>query len=129
MDNPNFLNDYVFIKKSDINGLGVFAKTNILKDFKIQDYKGVEMKWVDYKNKYNKEDRKHFYLIRYYHKPWIIYDGKPYLTENISHYCNESNTPNVILKKGGLYSIKDIKKDEELLLKYPKFYHRNYVLN
>ena len=50
--NKKINNDLVYIKKSDIDGLGVFAKKDIVKGTKISDYYGKEMKWKTFKNKY-----------------------------------------------------------------------------
>ena len=49
---PKIENNLVTIKKSKIEGLGVFAKDDIPKGNKIADYYGKEMKWKTFKNKY-----------------------------------------------------------------------------
>jgi SET domain-containing protein len=49
--NKKINNDLVYIKKSDIDGFGVFAKKDIVKGTKISDYYGKEMKWKTFKNK------------------------------------------------------------------------------
>ena len=49
---PSVKNDLVTIKKSKIEGLGVFALNDIPKGTKIADYYGKEMKWRTFKKRY-----------------------------------------------------------------------------
>lgn len=58
----------------------------------------------------------------------IVGKEAPYLTLNISHYMNESLTPNCMLKKRGVYAVRDISVGEELTLHYGKTYPRTYTL-
>ena len=49
---PKIKNDLVIIKKSKIEGFGVFASKDIISGTKISDYYGKEMKWKTFKNRY-----------------------------------------------------------------------------
>lgn len=126
---PNINNDWTIIKKSKIEGLGVFAKTDIPKGTKIADYYGKEMKWKTFKNKYGeyKTNSLHTYPMR---RIWKILVAKeePYRSKNLTNYINEiPGKSNCELKLRALYAKKDIKKGQELLLDYPKDYNRFWL--
>jgi len=126
---PNIKNDLVTIKKSKIEGFGVFALKDIQKGTKIADYYGKEMKWKTFKNKYGdyKTNSLHTYPMR---RIWKILVAKeqPYRSKNITNYINEiPGKSNCELKLRALYSKRDIKKGEELLLDYPKGYNRFWL--
>ena len=109
-------NDLVYIKKSNIDGLGVFAKKDIKKGTKISDYYGKEMKWQTFKNKYGeyKSNSLYTYPMR---RIWkiIVAKEEPYKSENLTNYINEiKGKSNCELKLRALYAKKDIKKDSEL---------------
>ena len=122
-------NDWVIIKKSKIDGLGVFAKKDIPKGTKIADYYGKEMKWKTFKKKYGdyKSNSLYTYPMR---RIWKILVAKeePYKSNNLTNYINEmKGKTNCELKLRSLYSKRDIKKGEELLLDYPKDYNRFWL--
>ena len=124
-------NDLVIIKKSNIEGLGVFAKREIPKGTKIADYYGKEMKWKTFKRRYGdyKSNSLHTYPMR---RIWKILVAKeePYKSKNLTNYINElPNKTNCELKLRALYATKDIKKGSELFLKYPKDYNRFWLHN
>jgi SET domain-containing protein len=124
-------NEFVTIKKSNIDGLGVFAKEDIPKGTKIADYYGKEMKWKTFKNKYGeyKNNSLHTYPMR---RIWKILVAKeePYKSKNVTNYINEiRGKSNCELKLRALYAKKDIKKGKELLLDYPKDYNRFWLKN
>ena len=124
-------NEFVTIKKSKIDGLGVFAKEDIPKGTKIADYYGKEMKWKTFKNKYGeyKNNSLHTYPMR---RIWKILVAKeePYKSKNVTNYINEiRGKSNCELKLRALYAKKDIKKGKELLLDYPKDYNRFWLKN
>jgi len=126
---PKIDNDLVTIKRSKIEGLGVFAKTDIPKGTKIADYYGKEMKWKTFKNKYGeyKSNSLHTYPMR---RIWKILVAKeePYKSKNLTNYINEIHgKSNCELKLRALYSKKDIKKGDELLIDYPKNYNRFWL--
>ena len=128
---PKIDNDMVIIKKSQIEGLGVFAKDDISKGTKIADYYGKEMKWKTFKNKYGeyKSNSLHTYPMR---RIWKILVAKeePYKSRNLTNYINEvRGKSNCELKLRALYAKKDIKKGQELLLDYPKDYNRFWLKN
>lgn len=124
-------NNLVIIKKSDIEGLGVFAKNDIKKGTKIADYYGKEMKWKTFKNLYGeyKSNSIHTYPMR---RIWkiIVAKEEPYKSKNLTNYINEiRGRANCELKLKALYAKKDIKKGSELLLDYPDDYNRFWLNN
>jgi len=124
-------NDLVIIKKSNIDGLGVFAIKNIPKGTKIADYYGKEMKWKTFKNKYGKykSNSLHTYPMR---RIWkiIVAKEEPYKSKNLTNYINEiRGKSNCELKLRALYAKKNIKKNSELLLDYPEDYNRFWLKN
>ena len=129
--NSKINNELVAIKKSKIEGLGVFAKKDIPKGAKIADYYGKEMKWKTFKNRYGdyKRNSLHTYPMR---RIWKILVAKeePFKSQNITNYINEiPGKSNFELKLRALYAKKDIKKGAELLLEYPKDYNRFWLKN
>ena len=121
------INDLVIIKKSKIDGLGVFAKHNILNGTKISDYYGKEMKWRSFTKKYGqyKNNSLYTYPMRRIWKILVAKD-EPYRSNNLVNYINEMRgKENCELKKRALYVKRDIKKGEELFLAYPKDYDRS----
>lgn len=129
--NKEINNDLVYIKKSDIDGLGVFAKEDIKKGTKISDYYGKEMKWKTFKNTYGeyKSNSLHTYPMR---RIWkiIVAKEEPYKSKNLTNYINEiKGKSNCELKLRALYAKKDIKKQSELLLDYPSGYNRFWLKN
>jgi SET domain-containing protein len=129
LDLNNGWNDWVVIKKSKVEGLGVFAKRDILKGTKIADYYGKEMKWKTFKHKYGdyKTNSLYTYPMR---RIWKILVAKeePYRSKNITNYINEvKGKSNCKLQLRALYAKRDIKKGEELLLEYPKDYNRFWI--
>ena len=128
---PKIDNDLVIIKKSKIEGLGVFAKQDIPKGTKIADYYGKEMKWKTFKNKYGeyKNNSLNTYSMR---RIWKILVAKeePYKSKNLTNFINEvPGKTNCQLKLRALYAKKYIKKGTELLLDYPKDYNRFWLKN
>jgi len=134
LPNPTFKNEYVEAKKSNIPnaGRGVFAKVDIPKGTRIADFEGKFMTYKDYNEKYTLPngtvDRRYSYRMdNRSHQPGVIVaKDKPYLTKNIVNYINEGKPVNVELKKKGLYAKTDIDAGDELYLKYPKMYHRDW---
>ena len=122
-------NDLVYIKNSDIEGLGVFASKDISRNTKISDYYGEEMSWREFKNKYGdyKLNSLHTYPMR---RIWkiIVAKEEPYKSRNVTNYINEiRGQSNCVLKLRALYAKVDIKKDMELLLDYPNDYNRFWL--
>lgn len=89
------------------------------------------MTWKNFTKKYGtyKSNSLYTYPMR---RIWkiIVAKEEPYKTKNIVNYINElPNKTNCELKLKALYSKKDIKKDDELLLEYPKDYNRFWLKN
>ena len=120
------MNAYCEIRQSSIDGVGLFSKVFIKKGTKIHDYNGVEYTLSHFKIKYE-NDISYCYVKR---RANIVLVGKdePYRTNNLSHFCNESLTPNCVFKKSGLYTLCDIEPNTECFLLYPKYYVRSYSL-
>jgi SET domain-containing protein len=119
-------NNFVEIKPSSIEGLGVFAKEDLAKNIKICDYYGVEMSWTQFTKQYGKYklNSLNTYPMR---RIWRIICSKeePFKSQNIVNFINEGE-PNCILKMRALYALREIKCGEELLLQYPKDYNRHW---
>jgi SET domain-containing protein len=111
------------IRASLVHGQGVFATENIPANTLLWHYEGEEMTLRDFKAQYG-SDISCTYSLRRQNK---IINGKN--TWNLSHYCNESLTPNVILKKRALYTLEPISAGSEMFLRYPKNYLRDYKLS
>jgi SET domain-containing protein len=118
---PTFISNLVEVKESPIAGNGLFSKVFIPAGTCIALYKGTEMLISAYKK--SGGDYKYCYSLMRQHK---VIDGRDTITENPSHYCNESLTPNCILKKKGLYTLIDVEAGSELFLTYPPHYKRDY---
>lgn len=118
------------IKDSLIHGKGVFATQNISKGIKICDYYGEEMQWKEFTNRYGKYSEGNncyfTYPMRRIHKI-IVAKEEPFKSLNIVNFINEGE-PNCVLKSKALWTIREIEIGEELLLKYPKDYFREYSL-
>lgn len=110
------------IRNSTVHGKGVFAVNCIKKNTRLADYIGEEMSLKDFKEKYGADISCTYHLGRCNR----IINGKQH--DNLSHYMNESKTPNAVLKKRGVYAAEDIAAGDELFLQYPKNYIRTYKL-
>ena len=109
------------IKDSPIHGLGVFALQDIPAATCLGTYTGVKYTRNDFIAKYGKDFR-YCYISSFPWNPIICAkEDRHFMT-----YLNESNTPNVYLKRYKLYTLHEIKAGEELTLKYPKRMTRNY---
>lgn len=112
----------VCIKKSEVDGLGLFAVEPIVKGTKIAYFTGVEMTYKEIKERYGNDWR-------------CIYKRMPWQTQIVSKDCknlinfvndgvHNQKIPkfNCILKRRWLVAIEDIPAGQELLLKYPESY-------
>ncbi len=117
------------IKESDIHGQGLFSLISISKNEKITDYIGEEMSYRDFLDKYGsyKDNCLNTYRMKRINKI-IVAKHEPFKTTNLVNYINESQEPNCILKRRALYSLREINADEELTIRYPADYNRNYHL-
>jgi SET domain-containing protein len=120
----------LIVKNSNIQGLGVFTKKPIRSGEKLFDYIGEEMSLKTFKERYGeyKHNSINTYRMKRINKI-LVAKEEPYKSKNIVNYINESNNPNCVLKKKALYALKDIEPDEELTLKYPNDYNRDYLLH
>lgn len=118
---------FLQIKPSKINGLGVFAKNPIPKGTKLSYFTGDEISHKDFKAKHGKDMR---YVYR--RMPW-----QPLISakekRNLITYVNDGHhgqlqpDHNCILKARWLIPIRDIRKGEELTLHYPDNYFKMLV--
>jgi SET domain-containing protein len=113
---------YTYVAPSPLHGYGLFAAMDIRKGKRIADYKGIEMTLREFKELYG-SDTRFTYSLRRENK---VINGKDF--DNPSHYCNESNEPTVKCRLRGLYTLVNVKKGQELLLRYPSYYPRDYKL-
>jgi len=123
-------NKLVTIKKSKIDGLGVFALVDIPEGTKIADYYGKEMTLKNFKKKYGeyKNNSLNTYRMKRINRI-IVAKDEPFKSKNLTNYINETKKPNCILKKRALYALNNIKDGEELTLKYPEDYDRFWLKN
>lgn len=97
------LKNKVYIKKSSIHGLGVFAKRKIKKNEYIGSYEGITVL----------EDDTYVLWVQQEHGGWKLIDGK-----NELRYLNHSSKPNAEFRKDKLYAIRTIMPDEEITFHY-----------
>jgi hypothetical protein len=126
-----FTNEWVESKKSKVpdGGWGVFAKKDIPKGTKIEDYYGEEQYFPDFTKEYGKwSENPYFTYPMTRQQKILVAKEPPYLTKNITNYINEiPSVENARLERRALYAIKDIPKGEELSLKYTKAYPRYWM--
>ena len=117
------------VRDSLIEGKGLFATQDLSANVRIYDYIGEEMSWKEFTEQYGlyKYNSLNTYPMRRIHRI-IVAKKDPYKTDNLVNYINEGKVANVHLKSRGLYTSREINKDEELLLIYPKDYLRSYSL-
>ena len=114
------------IKKSNIDNKGLYAATNIKKDIKIIEYKGkiITVKETEINPKFDND--KAIYLFNLNKKYDLDGDFKYNTARLINHSCD----PNCEVGGAGLklwiYSIKDIKKNEELTYDYGFSFDKDY---
>ncbi len=117
--------DLVEVRQSNIEGLGLFARTEIPAGTKIGYFTGVEMSYRDFKSKYG-NDWRFVYQQRPYWLPQIVAKDKRNLVTYVNDGHHGDMAPgyhNCILSKRWLVTFEDIEQDEELLLQYPKNYN------
>ena len=122
---PTWSSDLCIAIASPTHGIGVFASVDLKNNQKICDYIGDELTLKQFKELYG-DDTRYTYSMKRINK---VLSAKKYLTSNLPNYINESLTPNVILKKRALYTLHPISAGQELFLRYPTNYPRDYVLN
>lgn len=110
------------VRPSPIHGMGLFATQDLPAGFQLAVYHGIEMSLKSFHEQYGR-DYRHTYSLRRLNR---ILCGKG--VDNPSHWCNESLEPNVVLKKRGLWTLREIEAGEELTLRYPANYPRDYMV-
>ena len=106
------------IKKSKIDNRGLYAATNIKKDAKIIEYKGkiITVKETEINPKFDND--KAIYLFNLNKKYDLDGDFKYNTARLINHSCDPNCEVDGVGLKLWIYSIKDIKKNEELTYDY-----------
>jgi SET domain-containing protein len=114
----------VTIKKSPIEGWGVFALQDIPKDSCIGEFIGTPMNHAEFKSKYG-TDMRHCYLKRRTWEYRVAKENRNFITY-INDGIHNIQQPyvNVFLKNWFLYALKPIKAGEELLLDYGNYYRK-----
>tara|TARA_B100001778_G_C18473653_1_gene576997 strand:- start:393 stop:863 length:471 start_codon:yes stop_codon:yes gene_type:complete len=114
------------IKKSKIDNRGLYAAANIKKDTKIIEYKGkvISVKETETNPKFDND--KAIYLFNLNKRYDLDGDFKYNTARLINHSCD----PNCEVDGAGLklwiYSIKDIKKNDELTYDYGFSFDKDY---
>ena len=117
-----FIPETLELRKSLIHGLGIFSNQTIPKNTVLGEYTGSKYSLKEFKNKYG-NNTEHCYVARRQNYVICAKDQRNWIS-----YVNESKEPNCKLISRLLTTTKEIKKDEELFLTYPKNYPRNYKL-
>ena len=127
---PNQLsNEWVAIRRSPIEGWGMFAKTHIPARTRICDFYGKDMTIHDFTQKYGpyKHNSLHTYSMRRIGK-FIVAKEEPYRSRNMVNFVNEiPGQSNSELRLRGLYSKRDLSPGEEILIDYPATYNRFWL--
>jgi SET domain-containing protein len=102
----------LIVKKSSIEGTGVFASKNLKKGEKISVMRGEEVAYTKLKNRYARGKEKICNPLQIGEKTYIDL-AEPYV------YINHSCTPNCgMRKKGELFALRNIRKGQELTYDY-----------
>ena len=114
------------IKKSNIDNKGLYAATNIKKDIKIIEYKGriITVKETEINPKFDND--KAIYLFNLNKKYDLDGDFKYNTARLINHSCDPNCEVDGTGLKLWIYSIKDIKKNEELTYDYGFSFDKDY---
>ena len=114
------------IKKSNIDKRGLCAASNIKKGTKIIEYKGkiISVKKAEMDPKFNND--KAIYLFNLNKKYDLDGDFKYNTARLINHSCDPNCEVDGVGLKLWIYSIKDIKKNEELTYDYGFSFDKDY---
>ena len=114
------------IKKSNIDNKGLYAATNIKKDIKIIEYKGkiITVKETEINPKFDND--KAIYLFNLNKKYDLDGDFKYNTARLINHSCDPNCEVDGTGLKLWIYSIKDIKENEELTYDYGFSFDKDY---
>ena len=114
------------IKKSKIDNRGLYAATNIKKNTKIIEYKGkiITVKETETNPKFDND--KAIYLFNLNKKYDLDGDFKYNTARLINHSCDPNCEVDGVGLKLWIYSVKDIKKNEELTYDYGFSFDKDY---
>ena len=114
------------IKKSSIDNRGLYASKNIKKDTKIIEYKGkiITIKETETNPKFDND--KAIYLFNLNKKYDLDGDFRYNTARLINHSCDPNCEVDGVGLKLWIYSIKDIKKNEELTYDYGFSFDKDY---
>ena len=114
------------IKKSNIDNRGLYAAENIKKDTKIIEYKGkiITVRETDTNPKFDND--KAIYLFNLNKKYDLDGDFKYNTARLINHSCEPNCEVDGVGLKLWIYSIKDIKKNDELTYDYGFSFDKDY---
>ena len=107
-----------FRKKSGINNLGLFAKTDIKKGEKVIEYKGRKFTHKQVEEDDRFDNSKAIYLFTLNERYVLDGDTKTNTAKYINHSCNPNCEVDIINGKIWIIAIKDIKKGDELSYDY-----------
>ena len=107
-----------FRKKSGINNLGLFAKTDIKKGEKVIEYKGRKFTHKQVEEDDRFDNSKAIYLFTLNEHYVLDGDTKTNIAKYINHSCDPNCEVDIIKGKIWIIAIKDIKKGDELSYDY-----------
>ena len=107
-----------FRKKSGINNLGLFAKTDIKKGEKVIEYKGKKFTHKQVEENDRFDNSKAIYLFTLNERYVLDGDTKTNIAKYINHSCDPNCEVDIINGKIWIIAIKDIKKGDELSYDY-----------
>ena len=107
-----------FRKKSGINNLGLFAKSDINKGEKVIEYKGRKFTHKQVEENVRFDNSKAIYLFTLNERYVLDGDTKINTAKYINHSCDPNCEVDIIKGKIWIIAIKDIKKGDELSYDY-----------
>lgn len=107
-----------FRKKSGINNLGLFAKSDIKKGEKVIEYKGRKFTHKQVEENDRFDNSKAIYLFTLNERYVLDGDTKINTAKYINHSCDPNCEVDIIKGKIWIIAIKDIKKGDELSYDY-----------
>jgi len=107
-----------FRKKSGINNLGLFTKTDIKKGEKVIEYKGRKFTHKQVEENDRFDNSKAIYLFTLNERYVLDGDTKTNTAKYINHSCDPNCEVDIIKGKIWIIAIKDIKKGDELSYDY-----------
>jgi SET domain-containing protein len=115
-----------FRKKSGINNLGLFAKTDIKKGEKVIEYKGKKFTHKQVEENDRFDNSKAIYLFTLNERYVLDGDTITNTAKYINHSCDPNCEVDIIKGKIWIIAIKDIKKGNELSYDYGFGYDKDF---